>query len=146
MLFRGIALLAGASSEVSEKYAVCGYKLGTLYQLMNDLISCYAPTMERHSLVRKKVTLPVAYALCSRSSELIHEFKTIWNTSLAPVDQLHRLEELVLLTGGVTATLMTMQGIYNQLAILLNSQNEYDLQILQIAQDCLKIDQYLKRA
>jgi geranylgeranyl pyrophosphate synthase len=99
------ALLATENQRVIDKFAAFGRNLGISSQIANDIQGI----TRGNDITKRKVTLPVIYALTQTSGEICNHFKIAFCDPTEPVFDTAQIRDLLFSTGAVQYALIKME-------------------------------------
>jgi octaprenyl-diphosphate synthase len=106
------ALLANTSQELISSFTKFGYNLGMAAQITNDIQG----VVRGGDITKRKITLPVIYALNHEDNKVQNQIKNIWHSSLeSPPDPI-QTKDLMFNSGAIQYSTVKME-FYKQQAL-----------------------------
>ena len=105
------ALLATEDEELVEKFALFGYNLGLASQIANDIQGITRGS----DILKRKITLPIIYALSHTNSQDHIQIKAIFNKSSNSVPDPKKISNILLQIGAIHYAIVKLE-FYKQKA------------------------------
>ena len=106
------ALLANANQELVDIFTKYGHNLGMASQITNDIQGITRGS----DIAKRKITLPVVYALTQTEGESRHQLELIFGKQSEPVWNPTQIRDLLFRTGAIHYATVKME-LYKQRAL-----------------------------